>query len=206
MTFDLYVWSAPRDLDAARAGAIIESWHEAGGDPAASPFEPSTDVGWFCRELLGDAPDLEIVSDAVPRSSTTPIWLTTTQEAPARLVAIRLSPLTPRDAMEAITGLAAKYDLLLYDARNRRLHAPLQDLAAYASATFWPAGAVQAAVAGGIGLLIAVAAWMISIPLLSGLLVVVGGFLFVMAVYTFVHEGRIALRRRAGRNQAPPAT
>jgi hypothetical protein len=43
MTFDLYVWQSPRDLDADRAGTLIESWQEAGGDPGTSPFRwPST--------------------------------------------------------------------------------------------------------------------------------------------------------------------
>jgi hypothetical protein len=67
-------------------------------------------------------------------------------------------------------------------------------MAAHASATFWPAGAIQAAVAGGVGGVIAVVAWFLDIPLLSGILVVVGGFLVVMAVYTFIHEGRKAAR------------
>ncbi len=89
--------------------------------------------------------------------------------------------------------------------RNGVLHLPLQELAAYASAKFWPAGAIQAAVAGGIGAVIAVVAWILGIPLLSGILMIVGGLLFVMAVYTFVHEGRktmAARRRTESRRQA----
>ena len=74
-----------------------------------------------------------------------------------------------------------------------------RNLAEYASATFWPGGAIQAAVAGGIGLVIAVVAWFLGIPVLSGIAIVIGGFLFVMAVYTFIHEGRKAMKaRRAG--------
>jgi hypothetical protein len=110
------------------------------------------------------------------------------------MVRIRLSPGTPRDALEPIFGLAAKYDHLLFDSRSSRVHLPLEEMAAHASATFWPAGAIQAGVAGGIGGVIAVVAWFLGIPLLSGLLVVVGGFLVAMAVYTFIHEGRKATR------------
>ena len=66
MTFDLYVWKSPRDLDSERAATIIEQWQEAGGDPAQSPFEPSTDVGWFYRELQQDVPGLVASSDATP--------------------------------------------------------------------------------------------------------------------------------------------
>jgi hypothetical protein len=119
-------------------------------------------------------------------------------------VGIRLSPATPADALEAIVGLAAKYDLVLFDARSRRVHLPLEAMAAHASATFWPAGAIQAAVAGGIGGVIAVVAWFLGIPLLSGVLVLVGGFMFVLAVFTFIHEGRRAMQARRTRGQPPP--
>jgi len=204
VTFDLYAWQSPRDLDADQAEAMIESWHEAGGDPSHSPFEPSTDIGWFYRELIKDVPGLEASSDAVPSRSRTPIWLSSEDEPPARVVAMRLSPALPSDSLDSILGLATKYDLVLFDARNRRIHLPLEEMAAYASATFWPAGAIQAAVAGGIGALMAVAAWFIGIPVLSGLLIVIGGFLFVMAVFTFIHEGRKALKARRTRGESPP--
>jgi hypothetical protein len=189
VTFDLYVWKDPRDLDADRAEALLGAWDAAGGAADSSSMEPSTDVGWFYRELK-DEPGLELLSDAVATESRTPIWLSASDEPPARMVAIRLTTTVSRDALDSILGLAAKYDLVLFDRRRRSLHLPLDEMAAHASATFWPAGAIQAAVAGGIGGLIAVAAWFVGIPLLSGVLVLVGGFMFVMAVYAFIHEGR----------------
>jgi hypothetical protein len=140
-------------------------------------------------------PGLVVSSDAIPNPSTAPIWLaTTTARPPARLVVISLSPTAPRDTIEAIFGLAAKYDLVLFDTRNRRLHLPLEEMATHASATFWPGGAIQAGVAGGIGGVIAVVAWFLGIPLLSGLLVVAGGFMVVLAVYTLIHESRRGAR------------
>jgi hypothetical protein len=202
MAIDLYVWSAPRDLDADHAEALVAGWEADGGDPARSPFDPSTDVGWFHRELRQDAPDLGVSSDAVPSTSTMPIWLSSADEPPARIVAIRLSPDTPRDDLDTIASLAAKYDLVLFDRVNRRVIRPLDEMAAHAHATFWPAGAIQAATAGGAGLVLAIVAWLPEIPVLSGVLVVIGGFLFVGAVYTFVHEGRATLRDR--RMGGPP--
>jgi hypothetical protein len=190
VAFDLYAWKSPRDIDVDRAEALLESWRTTGSDPSTSPFEPSTDVGWFHRELMKDVPGLVVTSDAVPNPSTAPIWLAATSEPPARLVVISLSPTAPRDTLEAIFGLAAKYDLVLFDARSRRVHLPLAEMGAHASATFWPGGAIQAAVAGGVGGVIAIVAWFLGIPLLSGLLVVVGGFMVVMAVYTFAHQAR----------------
>jgi hypothetical protein len=191
MGSDLYVWKAPRDLDADQAEALLKRWHDTGGEPSASPFEPSTDVAWFYRELMKDVPGIVASSDAVPNPSATPIWLATTPEPqPARIVGISLSPTMPRDSLEAIFGLAAKYDLVLFDTRSRRVHLPLEAMAAHASATFWPAGAIQAAVAGAIGAVIAVGAWVLGIPVLSGILVVIGGFMVVMAAYTFIQQGR----------------
>lgn len=190
MTFDLYVWQSPRDLHADRAETLIESWQEAGGDPGTSPFEPSSDVGWFHRELTKDVPGLDLSSDAVPNVSSTPIWLAGTPEQPARVVAIRLSAGLPADALDTIFALAIKYDLVVFDAGSHRIHLPLDEMAAHASATFWPVGAIRAAIAGGLGGVIAIVAWSLGIPLLSGLAALAGAFMFVMAVYTFIHEGR----------------
>ena len=150
------------------AEVLLKGWHEAGGDFDKSPFEPSTDVGWFYRELLKDLPDIEAASDIAPNRSTTPIVLSATSEPPARVVGVRLSPGALRAELDTIFGLAAKYDLVVFDKRSRRIHLPLEAMAAHASATFWPAGAIQAAVAGGIGGVIAVVAWFLGIPLLSG--------------------------------------
>ena len=204
MTFDLYLWHGPRDLDAERARALLADWQAAGGDPAASPFEPSTDVGWFHRELSTDAPGMDVLSDAAPSGSSTPIWMSATNEPAARLVALRLSPATPPDALDDVFSLAAKYDLVLFDARSGRLHLPLAEMGEYASATFWPAGAIQAAVAGAVGGVIAVAAWLAGVPIVSGVLALVGGFMLVMAVFTFVHEGRKRMGGRRSGSDPPP--
>jgi hypothetical protein len=185
---DLYAWKSPRDLDTDGAAALLERLRETGGDPADSPFEPSTDVGWFYRELMKEVPALGTSSDAGPSADRAPAWRATTLEPAARVVGMSLSPGTPSDALDTILGLAAKYDLVVFDTRSGRVHLPLAEMAAQARATFWPAGAIQAAVAGGIGGATVIAAWLLGIPLVSGLLVIAGGFMFVMAVYTFVRH------------------
>lgn len=196
MTFDLYVWDEPRDLDAEAARRRIDGWLEAGGDPLASPFERTENIGWFVRELRGDLPDLDYVSDAQPSGSRTPVWLAPDPDPPARIVAIRLTPERAREELESILGLATKYDLVVFEPASGRLVEPLDAMAEHASATFWPAGAIQAAVAGIAGAIAALVAWLLGIPILSGVVMVVGGFMAVMAVFTFVHEGRVAMRRR----------
>jgi hypothetical protein len=203
LSFDIYAWKSPRDLDAELAEALLTNWNEMGADPSESPFEPSTDVGWFFRELVKEVPGMDASSDAVPNTGAAPIWLSGAPEPPARVVGMRLAPAMSVDALDSIFGLAAKYDLVVFDTRHHRIHFPLEELATHASATFWPAGAIQASLAGGIGGVVAVAAWFLGIPLLSGLFVLVGGFMVAMAVYSFVVEGRKAVRsRRKGAGQA----
>lgn len=92
MTYDIYAWKAPRNLDADEAEALLKTWSDEGADPSTAPFEPNNDVGWFHRELTKDAPGMEAMSDAVSSTSRTPIWLSTEDEPPARLVAMKLTP------------------------------------------------------------------------------------------------------------------
>jgi len=202
VTFDLYVWQAPRDLDEQRAVALIDDWQRAGGDPAASPFESSTDIGWFHRELMHGLPELDVVSDAIPNPSKRPVWLSTDDEPPARIVAIRLPAAAESEAFNEVMSLAVKYDLVVFDARTPQVRFPMREMAAYANATFWPAGAIQAGVAGSIGAVIAIVAWIVSIPIVSGVLIVVGGFMAFLALWTFLEQGRKAIRAR-GRREEP---
>jgi hypothetical protein len=69
-------------------------------------------------------------------------------------------------------------------------------MAVVASATFWPAGAAQAAGAGVTGGVVAVVAWLASIPVLSGLLVAVGALVVAMAVHTFIRQVRTSAKAR----------
>jgi len=69
----------------------------------------------------------------------------------------------------------------------------MAEMSAYASATFWPHGAIRATVAGGGGLLAAIAAYAIGIPIVSGVVMIVGLFMFVLSVVTVGSE----VRRRA---------
>ena len=194
--FDLYAWSTPRDVDASTAEALVGGWLDGGADPAAAPFDATTDIGWFYRELSDEWPDLDAATDAQPVRSRVPIVLATTEQPPARIVALRLPADRPQAVLESVFELALKYDLVLYDPHRGTVVRPDDVMAAHASATFWPRGAIRAAVVGGLGAVVAVVAWSLGIPLVSGLVALVGAFLFVMAVVTFVHEGRVAWRRR----------
>lgn len=171
MTGTIYVWKLPRPADAEEAEALLRD----------DAFEPSDEVRWFSREMTGDAP---------------PVWSPdrpATREHPDRVVAVPLEAATLRETLSEVYGLAAKYDLVVYDPQRRTVHAPQAEMAAYASATFWPRGAIRASAAGAVGATIAAVAWLLGIPILSGLAIIIGGFLFVMSAGTFIHEARVRM-------------
>ena len=203
MRHDLYAWAGPRELTAEDAAERIEQWEARGGDPADAPFEPSSDVAGFYRELEHDLRGMEgfeILADAEPHTGRGPVWLQTDPPPPAHVAAVTLPRTSPDDAREALAdlyGTATKFDLIVLDALHGVLHQPMAEMEAYASATFWPAGAIRAVVAGGIGLVAAIAAYLIVIPIVSGIVIVVGLFMFVLTVVTFVAEARKRTRRAA---------
>ena len=199
MTDDLYIWAGPHDIDAPAAAELVATWQAAGGVPRESPFEQSTNVGWFVRELKQDHSELVLETDAVPTITSTPVWMSGSNEPPARVVVIRDYPSVAAAVHHDVMSLATKYDLAVFspDGPNGPvLLFPLQALEAYASATFWPHGARQAATAGVGGAILATVAWFVGIPIVSGVLIVVGAFMAAMAVLTFVWEGRRAMARR----------
>ena len=195
----MLVWAEPKDLDDERARALITEWLEAGGDPASSPFEPSTDIGWFYRELKHDHPQVPAITDATPTTTTKPVWLSggDAGEPPARVVAIRLIDDTVADVVDTVFGLAIKYDLMVFEAARGRVMRPHGEMSEYASATFWPSGAIRSVVAGVIGVLLVVGGWVLGIPIIGWLLILIGGFLAVLSVSTLVVEAR--QRAQAGR-------
>jgi len=181
---ELYVWKAPVPVDPDEAESLVLDWREAG---AAGRLQSSDDVTWFSRELTGDAP---------------PVWnpdRPATRPHPDRVVVVPLDVAGPeelRKLLSEVYGLATKYDLVVYDPQRGTINRPQAELAAYASATFWPRGAIRAFVAGVAGAMLAAVSWVLGIPILSGIGLLIGGFLVVMAVFTFVHEGRSRLRSR----------
>jgi hypothetical protein len=202
--FDLYVWAAPRDIDEEGAAELVGRWEAAGGDAAQSPFEPSTDIGWFHRELTKDLPWLDVRSDAVPNPSRLPIVLSPDDEPPARVIAIRLprdDATAVRDALEEIYSLATKYDTIVYEPGRGAIHAPNREMAEYASATFWPGGALRTTIAIVIGIVVAVVAWQAGVPLLSGGVALFALFMVSIFVFSLLVETRKRLAKPESRDR-----
>lgn len=196
MRYDVYAWSAPRDLSVDEAVQRIEAWEAEGADLVRAPFEPSIDVAGLYRELehdLREVPGFEIVADAQKHTGRGPVWLQSDPPPPARIAAIRLPRTTEEDLAQSLSslyGTATKFDLVLLDANRRAIHQPLQELSEHASATFWPGGAIRAVLVGGVGLIAAIAAYLLGIPILSGLVIIIGLFLFALSIATLVSESR----------------
>ena len=185
----LYVWKEPRPADAGEAASLVEQWLAGdASDIHRGPFEASDDVSWFHREITGDAP---------------PIWNpdkpARDHDLPDRVVVVPLEAealdALP-DQLEDVYGLAAKYDLVVYDPQGKSVHVPLAELLAHESATFWPSGAIRAGRAGLLGAVVAAGAYVLGIPIVSGVVIVVGLFLVVLSVWTFIHQARELRKRR----------
>jgi hypothetical protein len=196
--FALLVWAEPKDIDSYTARGRVAEWVARGGDPAGSPFEPSTDVAWFHRELANEFPEMDLTTDAQHRPrGRIPPWLAGALEddelPPARVVGVRLAD-DSRGVIDSVFGLALKYDLVLFDPQSGQLTRPHQVMSAHASATFWPAGAIRSVLAGVVGIILAVCGWVLGIPIIGWLLILIGAFLVVLSVATLVAEGRKRLR------------
>jgi hypothetical protein len=98
------------------------------------------------------------------------------------------------EMLKAIEDLAREHELVLYDPQRPDVHGGSadEDPRRPSLQEF-----VQAAVAGSFGVLLAVGAWVVSIPVVTWVLVIVGGFLAVMAVYTLVVLTQQSWRLRA---------
>jgi hypothetical protein len=196
--FDIYVWAAPRDLGVEAAGELVRAWEAAGGDPAQAPFEPSTDIGWFHRELVKDLPWLDVTSDAISKPTRLPIILSADDEAPARVIAIGLPDdrEARREALAEVYSLATKYDTMVYEPGRGAIHQPNREMAAYASETFWPRAAIRTVAAMAIGVAVAAVAWQAGVPLVSGVIALFALFMIGVFGFTLVAEARKALARR----------
>jgi hypothetical protein len=147
-------------------------------------------VTWFSREITGDAPPIWN-PDAPAKAGPHPDRVVIVPFEPATLA----DPALVRERLEEVYGLATKYDLVVYDPQRGRVDLPMEAMAAVASATFWPRGAIRAVVATAVAIGVAVAAWSIGIPILSGLVALFALFMAAVFVLSIATEARKALRK-----------
>jgi hypothetical protein len=186
MSFDLYVWKGPIVRTGEAASALV-----ARSQDATSPFDPSADVVGFFRDLIAAYPPLEAFPEADLIDRTAKTHWSVSPEPSDRFVEMHLQWGTPDKVLDSITALARHHALVLFDPQGPDVHLP-DDPEEWPPFTF--GAAIRAFVAGLVGAVIAVVGWVVAIPLVSGIAIVVGGFLGVMAAYTFIAQGLRALR------------
>jgi hypothetical protein len=179
----LIVWKAPHPVSEEDAVRLLAGYYATGDESA---FEPSPDVRAFHDELLGRWPSPDDADGGVPTWSSSP-------EQSDRVVCLDYSWSAPGELLDDIDRLARLHQLVLYDPQGPSLHVPGVD----AEPPPVDAREVARVAAIGLGAIgVAVAAWYLSIFIVSWVVLVIAGFMAVAAVGTLVHYAVEARRHR----------
>jgi hypothetical protein len=175
MSMSLYLWKTPVITDTDEAARLLDREDE-------SVFERSPDLTRFLEELLErypppGAPTADELADGASPWADEP-------EGSDRLISLSLRWSARDEDLEEIVALARKYELVVYDPQGPAFYTSAED----DDVTYRPGfGEFLRGVAlTAFGVLLAVVAWKLSIPVLTWVLVVVGGFVTVVAVVSLV--------------------
>jgi len=190
MSMDLYVWKAPRVTETDDAQRLITSEDE-------SVFEPSADLERFYAELLAIFPPPEAFTEEELAGNPVP-WADS-PEGSDRLVWLSIPWSANGGDLDTIVDLARSYDLVLYDPQGPSFHSPPDENenAAYGPTIGEHARGVLLA---AFGVLLGLLAWKVSIPVVSWILIFVGGFITLVAGGTTLAVAYEAWRGGASRS------
>jgi hypothetical protein len=169
MSMSLYVWKSPvlEDTDEAKRLLALED---------ESVFEPSGELGLFAQELLERFPSPEeLGADELERAQT--LWADP-PEVSDRLVVLSIRWSADDGDLDVVVALALKHDLVVYDPQGPNFYSSAE------GAGYSP-GAGEFIRGGGLavlGLLVALVAWKLSIPVLSWVIIFVGCFVTAVAL------------------------
>jgi hypothetical protein len=172
MAMDLYAWKRPLVTDPDEALRLLELEDE-------TVFEPSPDLERFYTELLERFPPPESFPDEELETAEIP-W-GDSPEGSDRLVSLSIRWSAKDEDLDAIVELARAHDLVLYDPQGPAFHSPIDE----DDATPYVPGAgefVRGGLLVAIGLLVIVLAWKASIPVLSWVVIFIGGFVALVAL------------------------
>jgi hypothetical protein len=183
----LYAWKSPRVTDEDEAQRLLALEDE-------SVFAASADVTRFYEELMDRLPPPESFTDEALAAGATP-WADGV-EASDRLVSLSLRWSADADDLDTIVELARKYDLVLYDPQGPSFHSPAMTETGDSPGL---GELVRGALLAAVGVLIVVIGWKLSVPVLRWVLVFVGGFVTLVAVFSTAAAAHEAWRVRATR-------
>jgi hypothetical protein len=186
MAGTLIVWKGPKVVDEDEAKRLLRDYYETGDESA---FEASDAVASFYDDVLALWPPLEELDHdnrSIPAS-----WSQTPKRSD-RVVSMDYVWSAAGELLDDIERLAREHGLVLYDPQGPYIVDPdnpeteyVPDAREYVRVTALMLGA----------LVVAVGAWYLSITVLSWIVIVVAGFLAVMAAYTLVVYARQAIER-----------
>ena len=190
VSMSLFVWKSPVVTETDDAKRLLALEDE-------SVFEASDDVIRFFEELMERLPPPEAFTDDELEAGATP-WADA-PEASDRLVALSVRWGADDDDLDVIVELAREHDLVLYDPQGPSFHSPGGDEETPYSPT--PGEFVRGVLLAAFGVLVVVVSWKLSIPVLTWILVFLGGFVALVAVLSLAAISRQAWRTRAMRAQ-----
>ena len=185
----LYVWKRPFVTDTDEAQRLITLEDE-------SVFEPSADLERFYAELMELFPPPEAFTEEELEDN--PIPWADSPEGSDRLVWLSIRWSAKDEDLDTLVELARKHDLVLYDPQGPSFYSPADENEGvpYVPTTGEYVRGVLLAV---FGLLLAFVAWKASIPVLSWIVVFIGGFVTLVAGYTTVAVAQQTWRDRSSR-------
>jgi hypothetical protein len=186
MSMSLYVWSAPVITDADEAARLLNLEDE-------SVFEPSDRLRRFFDELLERYPSPDVPTDRELEDGVTP-WADG-PEGSERLVSLSVRWGARDEDVDEIVALARKHELVIYDPQGPGFHTSAEDEAV----TYRPGTGefLRGLALALFGVLLSAIAWKLSVPVLTWVLVFVGGFVAVVAVVSLLATAHARFGARA---------
>jgi len=189
VSMDLYVWKHPFTTDEDEAQRLITLEDE-------SVFGPSAELEQFYAELMELFPPPEAFT--VEERETNPVPWADSPEGSDRLVWLSIRWSAEDEDLETIVELARKHDLVLYDPQGPCFHSPADENEGVPSAP-GVGEYVRGVLLAAFGLLLALLGWKASIPVLSWIVIFVGGFVAFVAASTTIAVAVQHWRERSSR-------
>ena len=158
-----------------------------------SVFEPSDRLCRFFEELLERYPSPDVLTDRELEDGVTP-WADG-PEGSERLVSLSLRWGARDEDVDEIVALARKHELVIYDPQGPGFHTSAEDEAV----TYRPGTGefLRGLALALFGVLLSATAWKLSVPVLTWVLVFVGGFVAVVAVVSLLATAHARFGARA---------
>jgi hypothetical protein len=189
MAMSLYAWKRPLVDDPAEARRLLELEDE-------TVFEPSPELERFYAELLERFPPPESFTQDELETAEIP-W-GDSPEGSDRLVSLSIRWSAKDEDLDAIVELAREHDLVVYDPQGPGFHSPMGKYEGSVERYVPSLGEIlRCLLIAAVGVLLALLGWRASVPVLSWIVMFVGGLVTLVAVFLLAAISVQAWRVRA---------